>query len=107
MITKAMISFCQTIFNDDYRHVDTIQDFALSRFAQLSNQCSNFSFATNELVNDEFEFAHHLLQELLTAGTETSMYTVEWGITELIRNPMITKRAQTELETVVGNESHS
>jgi cytochrome P450 len=59
-------------------------------------------FATNELVNDEFEFVHHLLQELLTAGTETSMYTLEWGITELIRNPMVMKRAQTELETVIG-----
>jgi len=34
-----MISFCQTISNDDHRHVDAIQDFALSRFAQLSNHC--------------------------------------------------------------------
>ncbi|CAK9860566.1 unnamed protein product [Sphagnum jensenii] len=30
------------------------------------------------------------------------MYTVECGITELIRNSMVMKRAQTELETVVG-----
>jgi hypothetical protein len=37
MITKAMISFCQRISNDDHRHVDTIQDFASSTFAQLSN----------------------------------------------------------------------
>ncbi len=59
-------------------------------------------FATNELVNDEFEFVHHLLQELLAAGTETSMYTTEWALTELIRNPVVMKRAQTELETVIG-----
>ncbi len=63
-----------------------------------------FFFATNELVNDEFEFVHHLSQELLTAGTETSMYTLEWGITELIRNPTAMKRAQTELETVIGTD---
>jgi cytochrome P450 len=62
----------------------------------------NFFLVTNEVVNDEFEFVHHLLQELLAAGTETSMYTVEWGITELIRNPMVMKGAQTELETVIG-----
>ncbi|CAM6029114.1 unnamed protein product [Sphagnum balticum] len=43
-----------------------------------------------------------VVMELLTAGTETSMYTVEWGITELLRNPMVMKRAQTELETVIG-----
>jgi cytochrome P450 len=96
MITKAMISFCQTISNDDHRHVDTIQDLHNWRIIV------EIFFATNELVNDEFEFVHHLLQELLTAGTETSMYTTEWGMTELIRNPMVMKRAQTELETVIG-----
>jgi len=59
-------------------------------------------FATNELVNDEFEFVHHLSQELLTGGTETAMYTTEWGIAELIRNPRVMKCAQTELEIVIG-----
>jgi cytochrome P450 len=59
-------------------------------------------FATNELVNDEFEFVHHLSQELLTVGTETSTSKIEWGIAELIQNPMVMKRAQTELETVIG-----
>jgi len=39
MITKAMIFLCQTISNHDHTHVDTIQDFELSRFAQLSNHC--------------------------------------------------------------------
>jgi cytochrome P450 len=45
-----------------------------------------------------------VVMELLTAGTETSMYTLEWGITELIRNPTAMKRAQTELETVIGTD---
>ncbi|CAM6050510.1 unnamed protein product [Sphagnum compactum] len=43
-----------------------------------------------------------VVMELLTAGTETSMYTTEWGMTELIRNPIVMKRVQTELETVIG-----
>jgi len=59
-------------------------------------------FATNELVNDEFEFVHHLSQELLVGASESSTYTIEWGIAELIRNPMVMKCAQTELETVIG-----
>jgi len=59
-------------------------------------------FATNELVNDEFEFVHHLSQELLIGATESSVYTMEWGIAELTRNPMVMKCAQTELKIVIG-----
>ncbi|CAM6045612.1 unnamed protein product [Sphagnum compactum] len=40
--------------------------------------------------------------EMLTAGLESSALTIEWAMAELIRNPMIMKRAQAELETLVG-----
>ncbi len=39
---------------------------------------------------------------MLIAGLESSALTIEWAMAELIRNPMVMKRAQTELETVVG-----
>jgi flavonoid 3'-monooxygenase len=84
--------------------IDMLMQFKISHCQDLHN-CRiivEIFFATNELVNDEFEFVHHLSQELLTAGTETSTSTIEWGIAELIRNPMVMKCAQTELETVIG-----
>ncbi|CAK9260280.1 unnamed protein product [Sphagnum jensenii] len=52
--------------------------------------------------NMDDETIECVVMELLAAGTETSMYTTEWALTELIRNPVVMKRAQTELETVIG-----
>jgi cytochrome P450 len=44
------------------------------------------------------------LQDLLLAGTDTSALTVEWGLAELLRNPIVMKKLQTELDTVVGKD---
>nr|AAG49299.1 flavonoid 3',5'-hydroxylase [Callistephus chinensis] len=43
-----------------------------------------------------------LLLELFVAGTDTSSNTVEWAIAELIRQPHLLKRAQEEMDSVVG-----
>jgi len=45
---------------------------------------------------------HCFKEEMLAGGAETSSLTIEWAMAELIRNPMIMRRAQMELETVVG-----
>lgn len=42
------------------------------------------------------------LQDLFTAGTDTSSSTVEWALAELIRHPEILAKAQRELDSVVG-----
>ncbi|XP_021728617.1 cytochrome P450 76AD1-like [Chenopodium quinoa] len=52
-----------------------------------------------ELSLDELK---HMLVDLFTAGTDTSSSTLEWAITELLRNPEKMKKAQTELEQVFG-----
>ncbi|KAJ6830775.1 flavonoid 3'-monooxygenase-like [Iris pallida] len=43
-----------------------------------------------------------LLLNLFTAGTDTSSSTVEWALAELIHHPDILKKAQEELDSVVG-----
>jgi flavonoid 3'-monooxygenase len=45
---------------------------------------------------------YQILQNLYTAGTDTTSSTVEWAMAELIRHPDILKRAQEELDSVVG-----
>nr|AHL83556.1 flavonoid-3'-hydroxylase [Iris x hollandica] len=45
-----------------------------------------------------------LLLNLFTAGTDTSSSTVEWALVELIRHPDILRKAQEELDSVVGRE---
>ncbi|XP_072978874.1 flavonoid 3'-monooxygenase CYP75B137 [Typha angustifolia] len=45
-----------------------------------------------------------LFLNLFTAGTDTSSSTVEWGLAELIRHPDLLKKAQLELDSVVGRD---
>ena len=45
-----------------------------------------------------------LLQEIFVAGSDTTAKTMEWAMAELIRNPEQMKRAQTELDEVVGRD---
>ncbi|EFJ14295.1 hypothetical protein SELMODRAFT_120910 [Selaginella moellendorffii] len=45
-----------------------------------------------------------VLSDLLPGGTDTSITTVEWILAELLRNPLALKKAQDELDTVVGKD---
>jgi len=45
-----------------------------------------------------------LVLNLFVAGTETTSSIVEWAIAELIRHPDVLKRAQEELDAVVGRD---
>ncbi|KAK8930552.1 Cytochrome P450 71A9 [Platanthera zijinensis] len=43
-----------------------------------------------------------LLTDLFFTATETAAVTVEWGMSELMRNPRVMKKAQEEIRRVVG-----
>ncbi|XP_065859418.1 cytochrome P450 81Q32-like [Euphorbia lathyris] len=45
-----------------------------------------------------------LLLTLLGAGTDTSSSTMEWGMSLLVNNPEILKKAQNEIDTVIGHD---
>ncbi|PHT58466.1 hypothetical protein CQW23_00829 [Capsicum baccatum] len=45
-----------------------------------------------------------LMHDLLAGGTDTSATTVEWAFHELLRQPMIIKKAQEELHRAIGHE---
>jgi flavonoid 3',5'-hydroxylase len=42
------------------------------------------------------------LQDMFTAGTDTSSIIVEWALAEMLKNPPVMARAQEELDRVVG-----
>eukprot|EP01018_Ginkgo_biloba_P005300 Gb_04398 [translate_table: standard] len=43
-----------------------------------------------------------IIYDMLVAGIETTATTLEWALSELLRNPHVMKKAQKELESVVG-----
>ncbi|KAH7668548.1 Cytochrome P450 E-class group I protein [Dioscorea alata] len=46
-----------------------------------------------------------LLMDMVVGGTETTSNTVEWAMAELIQKPEMMKKAQQELEQVVGKDN--
>ncbi|XP_059067771.1 cytochrome P450 71AU50-like [Cryptomeria japonica] len=44
------------------------------------------------------------IQDMLLAGVDTSLITIEWAMTELLRNPKVMARAQQEIELQVGRD---
>ncbi|KAL2327106.1 hypothetical protein Fmac_020533 [Flemingia macrophylla] len=52
-----------------------------------------------EMDKDEIE---HLLLNIFVAGTDTTTYTLEWAMAELIHNPKMMSKVQKELEQAVG-----
>ncbi|KAH6782227.1 hypothetical protein C2S52_000837 [Perilla frutescens var. hirtella] len=53
----------------------------------------------SELSRDDIK---HLLLDLFVAGTDTTSGTVEWVMTEVLRNPSVVSKAKAELQTVIG-----
>ncbi|CAJ2639452.1 unnamed protein product [Trifolium pratense] len=45
-----------------------------------------------------------LLLNLFTAGTDTSSSIIEWSLAEMLKNPKIMKRAQEEMDQVIGKD---
>ncbi|XP_031487325.1 flavonoid 3'-monooxygenase CYP75B3-like [Nymphaea colorata] len=47
-----------------------------------------------------------ILADLVVGGTDTTSNTVEWAMTELLKNPEVMRKAQQEIELVVGRDQH-
>ncbi|KAJ0978992.1 hypothetical protein J5N97_014466 [Dioscorea zingiberensis] len=45
-----------------------------------------------------------LISDMFTAGSDTSSVIVEWALCEMLKNPNILKKLQSELDVVIGRE---
>lgn len=48
------------------------------------------------------EKIQHLLHDLLVGGTDTTTYTLEWAMAELLHNPNVMSKVKKELEETIG-----
>ncbi|KAJ8449749.1 hypothetical protein Cgig2_001405 [Carnegiea gigantea] len=59
-------------------------------------------------IKEEYELSEDtiigLLWDMVIAGMDTVSISVEWALAELIRNPRVQKKAQQELDRVIGNQ---
>ncbi|GFP93254.1 cytochrome p450 98a2 [Phtheirospermum japonicum] len=59
-------------------------------------------------VQDKYDLSEDtiigLLWDMITAGMDTTAISVEWAMAELIKNPRVQKKAQDELDRVIGHE---
>ncbi|KAH9627438.1 hypothetical protein KSS87_006129 [Heliosperma pusillum] len=61
-----------------------------------------------KLVEDNelsLEDVRHMLMDLFAAGTDTTSGTLEWAMTELLRNPEKMSKAQEELDQKIGKNT--
>lgn len=92
---------------------DVIDKFIEDRLVTRSDESRDRSYSEKDMLDvllemrsDEFNLDHirGYLTDIFTAGSDTTATTIEWAMTELIRNPENMKRVQAELDEVVGRE---
>ncbi|KAL0397813.1 UNVERIFIED_CONTAM: cytochrome [Sesamum calycinum] len=92
---------CFAIFDEIIRQRQQTTDSSTPKNDMLEallqiNQKNESEFSLNDIK--------HLLLDLFVAGTDTTSSTVEWAMTELLRNPEKMWKARNELRNVAGQK---
>ncbi|CAJ1943748.1 unnamed protein product [Sphenostylis stenocarpa] len=74
------------------------KDFVDILLQLQENNMLNFELTKNDLKA--------LLMDMFVGGTDPAAVTLEWVISELVRNPSIMKKVQEEVRKVVGHKSN-
>ncbi|XP_021662323.2 LOW QUALITY PROTEIN: geraniol 8-hydroxylase, partial [Hevea brasiliensis] len=74
----------------------------------LNNDLLGTLLTLNEHNNKEMDknCMEHLFLDLFAAGTDTTSSTLEWAMTELVRNPKTLLKAGEELEQIISRGSY-
>ncbi|CAN8246386.1 unnamed protein product [Cochlearia groenlandica] len=99
------------------RELDGVLDRAIKQMHRLKSsvddECKDFLQHLMKLKDQEkdskvpisINHVKAVLVDMVIGGTDTSTNTIEFAMAELISNPGLMKRAQQELDEVVGNDN--
>ncbi|KAF9665772.1 hypothetical protein SADUNF_Sadunf16G0158500 [Salix dunnii] len=73
-------------------------------FVTKGSESNEFKDMVVELMTSAgfFNIGDFIPSDLFTAGTDTSSSVIEWALAEMVKNPSILKRAQDEMDQVIG-----
>lgn len=92
MVIEEHIEKSKSKNNDD--GADTTKDFVDVMLALMDNNDLEIKITRDNIKAVIFD--------MLGAGTDTSSATLEWAMSEMLLNPSMMRKAQEELESVVG-----
>ncbi|KAK6160665.1 hypothetical protein DH2020_004046 [Rehmannia glutinosa] len=90
---RKLIEIFDGIIDEREKSTDKKNDL-LEALMEISDGNQSDQFSRNDMK--------HLLLDLFVAGTDTTSGTVEWVMTELLRNPRIMSKAKKEIQTIIG-----
>ncbi|KAK7261024.1 hypothetical protein RIF29_27327 [Crotalaria pallida] len=101
-----------------FREMDTLLDHVIQEHKKVKREGDYYSNKKDfvdillQLQEDgelDFELTNNdvkpLLMDMFVGGTDTAATVLEWAFTELMKNPIIMKKAQEEVRRVVGKKT--
>ncbi|XWS70092.1 hypothetical protein CRYUN_Cryun03dG0019500 [Craigia yunnanensis] len=100
-LKKKLDQFHDHVFDEHKRKKKELKDFVPQDMVDLLLQLADDPDIDVKLTYDGIR---GFTQDLIAGGTDTSATTVEWAISELIKQPQLIRKATEELDRVIGKE---
>ncbi|KAK5824814.1 trimethyltridecatetraene synthase-like [Gossypium arboreum] len=101
-LKKKLDPFHDHVFDEHkQKNKELSKDFVTQDMVDLLLQLADDPDSEVKLTYDG---VRGFTQDLIAGGTDTSATTVEWAISELIRQPQLIRQATEELDRVIGRE---
>ncbi|XP_021276964.1 flavonoid 3'-monooxygenase-like [Herrania umbratica] len=100
-LKKKLDRFHEHVFDEHKSKKKELKDFVPQDMVDLLLQLADDPDIDVKL---SYDGVRGFTQDLIAGGTDTSATTVEWAISELIKQPQLIKKATEELDRVIGRE---
>ncbi|ESR40884.1 Flavonoid 3-monooxygenase [Citrus sinensis] len=100
-VSKKLDKFYEDILDEHYARRKSIKDYGVHDMVDVLLHLADDPSLEVKL---EREHIKALIQDLLTAGTDTSAINVEWAMSELLKSPETIQKATEELDRAIGRD---